>query len=55
MLFELIGNALKFTNKGKILIKIKEYDEHIISIKVYDTGQGMSESMRKNMFQNMSF
>ena len=34
ILFELIGNAIKFTNKGKIIIKIKEYDDNILNIKI---------------------
>lgn len=45
MLFELIGNAIKFTNKGNIIVKVKDYNEELITVKIKDTGEGMSEYM----------
>jgi len=55
VLLNLIGNAVKFTKKGEVVISaIQEQrgaDEIKVTFKVRDTGIGISESARKNLFQ----
>jgi len=55
VLTNLIGNALKFTHEGHILLEIKEkgcvINVHEIEFSVTDTGVGISETVQKNLFQ----
>lgn len=55
ILINLIGNAVKFTDKGEILIEIKkinqEDDFYEIEFSVKDTGIGMSVDILKNLFK----
>ena len=46
----LISNAIKFTlHEGTITILVKA-QENVVTIKVNDTGVGMSEEVQKNLF-----
>ena len=56
MLFNLVGNAVKFTSNGSIILKIKkEINNDTKSLKirfsVEDTGVGMSEEKLGHLFQ----
>jgi signal transduction histidine kinase/CheY-like chemotaxis protein len=55
ILVNLIGNALKFTDAGSIIIRTR-YDERVesLSIDVEDTGRGFAEGAREAMFQRFS-
>jgi PAS domain S-box-containing protein len=53
ILINLIANAVKFTNKGGILIKISLQDD-IISVAVTDTGIGIAEKDLKTIFKSFS-
>ena len=53
----LIANAIKFTIRGSICIKLKKHREDI-EIKIKDTGCGIESSKQGRMFQifgNMKF
>ncbi|MDR3549363.1 MAG: hybrid sensor histidine kinase/response regulator [Candidatus Pacebacteria bacterium] len=52
VLFQLLANAVKYTEKGKIEISIK-YDEdtQIVTTVVNDTGIGMNEDTKEKIFQ----
>jgi PAS domain S-box-containing protein len=54
VLLNLVGNALKFTQTGKVLLKIEHLSEtsagHKIKFSVEDTGIGMSEEHLANIF-----
>ncbi|MHA2125791.1 MAG: sensor histidine kinase [Promethearchaeota archaeon] len=53
ILINLLGNAVKFTDKGKISIKIKrKRDKVVVSVK--DTGPGMKEEDLKKLFKPFS-
>ena len=58
ILFNLIGNALKFTQKGKIEVKCEVLsDSHIsqeIQISVADTGIGMEQKFAESIFSKFS-
>jgi len=53
ILINLIGNAIKFTDKGKISIKVKRKNENI-EISVKDTGPGIKEEDLKKLFKPFS-
>ncbi|MCC5814284.1 MAG: response regulator [Leptospira sp.] len=58
ILLNIIGNAIKFTEKGKVEFKcfIDSIHENIFNIKfsIQDTGVGIEEDQKKNLFQNFS-
>ncbi|MUP45349.1 response regulator [Gramella sp. BOM4] len=58
ILANLISNAWKFTEKGHILISAeligKQGDDHILKLKVKDTGIGISKGMQETIFDEFS-
>lgn len=46
----LIGNAIKFTEKGKVIVSLKKHDHHY-SIEVQDTGLGIQKASLKSIFE----
>lgn len=58
ILFNLVGNSLKFTNKGKIDLKCEVITDHAnfqkILIKVIDTGIGMDQKYTETIFNKFS-
>lgn len=55
ILFNLIGNAIKFTENGGITIKVKtsfiEKDSSMLDVKISDTGSGVQEDELETIFQ----
>ena len=47
---KLLGNALKFTMKGKIIIKVDYLNEFLLKISVEDSGIGISKENQKKLF-----
>lgn len=55
ILFNLIGNALKFTDEGTVRVKLAyEADRHSLRVQVEDSGAGMDEVQRERLFQRFS-
>jgi len=58
VLLNLVGNAIKFTNKGGVYvdckIKLNLNSTHVISITVEDTGIGIEESYQSHIFKKFS-
>jgi signal transduction histidine kinase/CheY-like chemotaxis protein len=56
VIVNLLGNALKFTDKGEILVDISPLvdDINMIKVSVSDTGIGISDAEQKNLFREFS-
>ena len=62
ILLNLLGNAFKFTNEGVVSLRVQEIKQpgaadsgdHLLRIEVRDTGIGINESGRDNLFQMFS-
>ncbi len=50
ILNNLIGNAIKFTEKGSVAVEAKKQNNHIL-VRVIDTGIGVPKDKMKNIFQ----
>jgi signal transduction histidine kinase/CheY-like chemotaxis protein len=54
ILINLTNNAIKFTERGKVSIKIDLLDTNSVRISVIDTGIGLSEEQQQKLFQSFS-
>lgn len=53
ILYNLVGNAIKFTEQGKVEVKLKEQSNNDqLMISVIDTGIGILESRRERIFES---
>ncbi len=50
ILLNLAGNAVKFTEKGSVSINVNKTDQGCIRFSIIDTGIGISDDMRENIF-----
>ena len=50
ILFNLVGNALKFTESGSILVDL-DYQDEALCLDIYDTGPGISDDDQKSLFE----
>lgn len=51
ILLNLIGNAIKFTEKGEVIVKVKRHDDYL-KFNVSDTGIGISEDKLEYIFES---
>lgn len=49
VLINLVGNAIKFTEKGSIIISLEEHPDHL-QVRVHDTGKGISLENQSLLF-----
>ncbi|MGP0628818.1 ATP-binding protein [Nitrospina sp. 32_T5] len=54
VLINLLGNAVKFTEKGRIIFRVKTRDHDGFYFEVSDTGVGVSEDMKESIFEPFS-
>jgi two-component system sensor histidine kinase/response regulator len=56
IIINLVGNAIKFTEKGEVLIQVKKIEEDdksvLLNFSVSDTGIGISEDMTETIFDS---
>ncbi len=50
ILMNVVGNAIKFTDRGFVELRVK-FEDTILEFEVQDTGRGISEEQRKILFQ----
>ncbi|HEX9463909.1 MAG TPA: response regulator [Alphaproteobacteria bacterium] len=50
ILFNLIGNAIKFTESGSVSVQLTTEDPHTLRLNVVDTGIGLDEAARGRLF-----
>lgn len=51
ILMNLVGNAVKFTSKGEVLVQVKTKKGKFLCFHVYDTGIGISQNDQSKLFQ----
>lgn len=51
ILKNLVSNALKFTEKGSVTVRIQKYTDKLINFSVIDTGIGVSEDKQMAIFE----
>jgi PAS domain S-box-containing protein len=51
ILLNLIGNAVKFTSKGHVLVRVKYKQQKFLEIEVTDTGTGIASGDLESVFQ----
>lgn len=54
ILINLTGNAIKFTEKGEVIIRVERAAEDKLRFSVSDTGIGMTEEQVRRLFQSFS-
>ena len=51
VLTNLVGNAVKFTDKGEVLVDVQQQDANTLRICVHDTGIGIPPDVRGRLFK----
>jgi PAS domain S-box-containing protein len=51
ILMNLIGNAIKFTERGEVIVKLKSTDNQFLLFDIVDTGIGIADCDRDKLFQ----
>jgi len=51
ILINLLGNAVKFTNRGEVTLTVSQKDNNAFYFEVQDTGQGISKADQEVLFQ----
>ncbi|QTR50252.1 ATP-binding protein [Candidatus Thiothrix anitrata] len=54
VLLNLIGNAIKFTQQGKVIVRVNPAGEDVLRFEVQDTGTGISPEKQDKLFHAFS-
>lgn len=55
ILLNILGHCVKFTDQGKITVRVQPVGTSQLNIKICDTGQGIPSEKLKNLFEPFSF
>ena len=53
-LFNLVGNAVKFTEKGHVVVRCRRVDAGVLRFEIEDTGVGIAEAAQPRLFQRFN-
>jgi PAS domain S-box-containing protein len=53
-LFNLVGNAVKFTETGRVVVRCRRSDAGVLRFEVEDTGVGIPEAARDKLFERFN-
>lgn len=51
IMFNLVGNAIKFTKKGGIIVQAEKTEDDFIKVSIIDTGVGIDKKDRSSLFR----
>ncbi len=51
ILMNLLGNALKFTERGQVVVRVSQNGRHMVRVEVQDTGIGVAPEAAAHIFQ----
>jgi signal transduction histidine kinase len=51
VLKNLLGNAIKFTARGRVTLRVAESSKNVLHLEIQDQGVGMSQAQLNNLFQ----
>jgi|GEM_PF-1971393 len=54
VIINLIGNALKFTSKGRVILKLNIQEDSVFSFSVIDTGTGVHQQYQSSIFDSFN-
>ena len=54
IMINLVNNAVKFTEKGSIIVQLKKREEDLVHISVVDTGIGIAKNKQNQIFESFS-
>jgi signal transduction histidine kinase/DNA-binding response OmpR family regulator len=54
VLLNLLGNAIKFTSEGYVLLEVTKAENHLVRFRVQDTGIGIPAGRRQRIFEAFS-
>ncbi|WP_291735907.1 ATP-binding protein, partial [Leisingera sp. F5] len=51
VLHNILSNAVKFTEKGRVILRVRDFENEPLHISIADTGIGMTEEQRSRLFE----
>ena len=54
ILTNLVGNAIKFTERGEVLVRVTAFDHGLLSFEIRDTGIGIAPQAQEHIFDAFS-